>query len=134
MTLRDSLSYAQENQMQGFTTEQYMDILVKIVAREAVTDFSNEVKFFAVQCLTTLMDIFPSLVNGLVHAGLVTAMAALMQGSFGFVDLTEACIKAYEKIVMENPPAVLRSGAVAIMLQQMDFLETSSQQRIFRII
>lgn len=80
------------------------------------------------------MDIFPSLVNGLVHAGLVTAMATLMQGSFGFVDLSEACIKAYEKIVQENPPAVLRSGAVGIILQQMDFLETSTQQRIFRII
>lgn len=34
--------------MQGFTTEQFMDILVKIVTRDAITDLSNEVKFFAV--------------------------------------------------------------------------------------
>lgn len=48
MELRDALSYAQENQMHGFATEQYMDILVKIVVREGVTDLSNEVKFFVI--------------------------------------------------------------------------------------
>ena len=31
MELRDALSYSQENQMHGFQTEQYMEILVKIV-------------------------------------------------------------------------------------------------------
>ena len=64
--------------MQGFATEQYMDILVKIVSRDPLTDLSNEVKFFAVQCLTTLMDIFPSLVNALVQAGLLKGMTILM--------------------------------------------------------
>ena len=123
MELRDSLSYAHENQMQGFPTEQMMDILVKIVQRDPVTDLSNEVKFFAVQSLTTLMDIFPSLVNGLVNAGLVKGLVTVMEGSVGFIDLTEACIKSMEKIVLENPPAILRSGAVALILQQMDFLE-----------
>jgi len=99
-----------------------------------MTDLSNEVKFFIIQCLTTLMDIFPSLVNGLVNAGLVKAMTGVMQSSFGFIDLSEACIKAYEKIAAENPPAVLRSGAVGCILQQMDFFEVGTQQRIFRII
>lgn len=69
------------------------------------------------------MDIFPSLVNGLVHAGLLKGMTAVMQNSMGFIDLAEACIKAYEKIALENPPEVLRSGAVGCILQQMDFFE-----------
>jgi len=120
--------------MHGFMTEQFMDILVKILIRDPMTDLSNEVKFFAVQCLTTLMDIFPSLVNGLVNAGLVKGMTTVLQGSMGFIDLSEACIKAYEKIVVENPPAVLRSGAVACIFQQMDFFELATQNRIFRII
>lgn len=34
--------------MHGFTTEQFMDILVKIVNRDPITDLSNEVKFFAI--------------------------------------------------------------------------------------
>jgi hypothetical protein len=72
------------------------------------------------------MDIFPSLVNGLVNAGLAKGMTTVMQGSIGFIDLSEACIKAYEKIVVENPPAVLRSGAVACIFQQMDFFELST--------
>jgi len=44
------------------------------------------------------MDIFPTLVNGLVNAGLAKGMATVMQSSIGFIDLSEACIKAYEKI------------------------------------
>ena len=134
MQLRDALSYAQENQMHGFATEQYMDILVKIVTRDAITDLSNEVKFFAIQCLTTLMDIFPSLVNALVQAGLLKGMTNVMNNSMGFIDLAEACIKAYEKIAVENPPAVLKCGAVGSMLEQMPFFEMGTQLRIFRII
>jgi hypothetical protein len=117
MELRDALSYAQENQMHGFATEQYMDILVKIVARDPLTDLSNEVKFFTMQCLTTLMDIFPSLVNALVHAGLPKGMVNLIRNSLGFLELAEACIKGFEKIAMENPGAVLKSGAVAAVLE-----------------
>ena len=48
MTLRDSLSYAQENQMHGFMTEQFTEVLVKIVTRDPMTDLSNEVKLFAI--------------------------------------------------------------------------------------
>ena len=69
------------------------------------------------------MDIFPTLVNSIVNAGLVSGMTTVLQNCLGFVDLTEACIKAYEKIVLENPPVVLRSGSVPCMLEQMDFLE-----------
>jgi len=48
MELRDSLSYAQENQMQGFQTDAYVDALVKIVQKELMTDLGNEVKYFAI--------------------------------------------------------------------------------------
>jgi|TARA_B110000285_G_C15139367_1_gene629635 hypothetical protein len=120
--------------MHGFMTEQFMDILVKIVGRDIESDFSNEVKLFAVQCLSTLMDIFPSLVNGLVNAGLVKGLTTALQGCGDLVELAEACIKAYEKVVVENPPAVLRSGAVPGMLGQMPFFELATQNRIFRII
>jgi len=44
------------------------------------------------------MDIFPSLINSLVSAGLTKHMTSVLQNSFGFIDLSEACIKAYEKI------------------------------------
>jgi len=39
----------------------------------------------------------------------------------GFVEIGEACIKAFEKIVIENPGTVLKSGAVAIIIEQLDF-------------
>lgn len=64
--------------MHGFQTEQYLDILVKVINREIMTDLSNEVKFFSIQCLSTLMDIFPGSVNSLVHAGLVKGMSNVL--------------------------------------------------------
>jgi hypothetical protein len=48
MTLQTQLQFAQENSMSGFQTEQYMDILVKIISRDPITDLCNEVKFFSI--------------------------------------------------------------------------------------
>ena len=101
-----------------------------------MTDLCNEVKFFAIQCLTTLMDIFPQVCNSLVNAGLVKGVTTCLRTflGMGFIDLAEACIKAYERIVVENPPAVLKSGAIAFLLEQIDFLDMKLQQKIFKII
>ena len=120
--------------MHGFMTEQFMDILVKIVNRDMMSELGLEVKFFAIQALTTIMDIFPSLVNNLVNAGLVKGMTSVMQQSVGFTELSEACIKCLEKVVQENPPAVLKSGAIAVVLDQMPFFVQSTQKKIFKIL
>lgn len=37
------------------------------------------------------------------------------------VEVGEACIKAFEKIVVENPATVLKSGAIAILIERLDF-------------
>lgn len=50
-------------------------------------------------------------------------MVDLIQNSLGFLDLAEACLRAFEKIALENPVSVLRSGAVAAVLEQIDFFE-----------
>jgi len=100
-----------------------MDVLVKIINREMMSDLAPEVKYFAIQSLTTLMDIFPSLVNNLVNAGLVKGMTTVMQQSIGFTELSEACIKGIEKVVLENPAAVLKSGAIGVILEQVAFFE-----------
>jgi hypothetical protein len=44
----------------------------------------------------------------------------------GFIDLNEACIKALEKISIENPHAILTSGAMGSMLNMMDFFEITT--------
>jgi hypothetical protein len=80
------------------------------------------------------MDIFPSLCNSLVNAGLVNGLTSALKNCVGFIELAEACIKALEKVVIENPPAILKSGAVECIIQQMDFFVVSTQQRIFKII
>jgi hypothetical protein len=44
----------------------------------------------------------------------------------GFIDLNEACIKALEKISLENPYAILTSGAMNLVLNMMDFFEITT--------
>jgi len=57
-----------------------------------------------------------------------------MEGSMGFTDLSEACIKAFEKIAMENPYAVLTSKSLAFCLGMMDFFESNTQKRILVLL
>lgn len=55
-----------------------MEILVKLVVRDPITDLCNEVKFFSISCLVSLMDIFPSLINSLINHGLVKGMTGVL--------------------------------------------------------
>lgn len=52
----------------------------------------------------------------------------------GFIDLNETCIKALEKISLENPYAILTSGAMNLVLNMMDFFEIGTQKKIITII
>ncbi len=89
---------------------------------------------FTIQCLINLMDIFPTVCNSIVNHGVVKSLATILEGSLGFVDLNEACLKALEKISMENPHAVLISGTIGIFLNMMDFFEYATQARILNLI
>lgn len=89
---------------------------------------------FAVQCLTNLMDIFPSICNTMVSHGVVKALCDVMERSLGFIDLSEGCIKAFDKISLENPYAVLTSNALALCLNMMDFFESNTQKRILQLM
>jgi hypothetical protein len=120
--------------MHSFQTSAFADALTKIVARPPSTDLSNEVKLFAVQSLTALLDLFPGSVNQVVAGGLLPALQLVLQTSFSFVDLTEAVVKVLEKIVLENPPSVLRSGCLGSLAQQMDFLDANTQAKIFKVL
>ena len=53
-------------------------------------------------------------------------MTDILERSMGFIDLNEACIKAFEKISIENPYAILTSGAMGIVLNMMDFFEITT--------
>lgn len=90
-------------------------------------DMCGEMKFFAISSLTTLMDIFPQLCNSLVNLGFVRGIKYTMDLQLGQIDLNEACIKALDRIVVENPPAVLKSGAIPALLEQMDFYGVNTQ-------
>ena len=95
---------------------------------------SNFFIVFAIQCLTNLMDIFPTICNTIVNHGGVKCLAEVLERSLGYIDLNEACIKGLEKISLENPYAILTSGALGICLNMMDFFEYTTQKRIITIL
>ena len=80
------------------------------------------------------MDIFPNICNNIVKNGGVKCFAQVLERSMGFIDLNEACIKALEKISIENTHAILTSGAMNLVLNMMDFFEINTQKRIISII
>ena len=57
-----------------------------------------------------------------------------MESSLGFIDLSDQCIKAFEKIALENPYAVLTSKALCLALNMMDFFEMNSQKRLLTLL
>ena len=89
---------------------------------------------FAVQCLTNLMDIFANICNSVVNHGGVRALCEVLEKSMGFIDLNEACIKAFEKISVENPASILTSGAISLCMNMMDFFEHTVQKRIIQVL
>ena len=76
------------------------------------------------------MDIFPTICNTIVNHGGVKALCENLERNMGFIDLNEACIKAFDKISIENPYAILTSGALGLCLNMMDFFEFNTQKRI----
>ena len=80
------------------------------------------------------MDIFPSICNSIISHKGVNSLCDLMERNIGFIDLSESCIKAFEKISNENPYTILTSSAMALSLNMMDFFEYTTQKRIIQIL
>ena len=80
------------------------------------------------------MDIFPSICNSIINHGGVKCLTELFERNMGFIDLNEACVKAFDKISLENPYAILTSGAMALCLNMLDFFEINTQKRIVQLV
>jgi len=79
------------------------------------------------------MDISPNIVTHVVNAGGVKVLCDTMANALGFIELSEACIKALDKISHENPHAILTSQTLQITLNMFDFFEKTTQSRIVEI-
>ena len=71
------------------------------------------------------MDIFPTICNSIINHGGVKSICELLERSMGYIDLNEACIKAFEKISFENPYSILTSNALSLSLNMMDFFDVT---------
>ena len=80
------------------------------------------------------MDIFQNIGGAVVAHGGVKSVSEILERTMGYIDLNEACIKFLEKISIENPNAILTSGAIPMILNMMDFFENSTQKKILNMI
>ena len=123
--------------------DQLLPELMVVLHRPPLSDLSNEINstlliliiiVFTINCLTTLMDIFQNIGGAVVAHGGVKSVTEILERTMGFIDLNETCIKFMEKISMENPNAILTSGAIPMILNMMDFFENSTQKKILNLI
>jgi len=80
------------------------------------------------------MDIFPTVCGTIVNHGAVKSITDVLERTMGFIDLNDACVKCMEKISLENPYAILTSGAIGLCLNMMDFFEIPTQKRILTLM
>lgn len=70
------------------------------------------------QCLYSLIDIYPQNTNNMVAKGFITSMCSAMEEMMQMGDFTivEQCIKTFDKVSYENPHAILKSKAIPMSL------------------
>ena len=52
----------------------------------------------------------------------------------GDFTIVEQCIKTFDKVSYENPHAILRSKAIPMSLQSIDFFDNRTQERILNFL
>lgn len=93
-------------------------------------DISNEIKYMTIQCLNTLLDIWPQHTNTMVSLGIIAKMNEVMNETVGFMELAEACITVYEKISHESSGALLRADVAINCLNIFYFFDKTTQNKI----
>jgi len=87
-----------------------------------------------IQCLNIIIDIFQTHIPHLIATGLLAACAETMKESAGFVELSEECIKIFERMSHESPRPVLKSGVLLLCLNIFDFFDSNVQNKILQLM
>ena len=64
--LRNVLAMASESSLHKFPQETFCQKLVTLIKQPALMEISNEIKLMAIQCIVSIMDIYPHHVPYLV--------------------------------------------------------------------
>ena len=88
------------------------------------------------QCLYSLVDIYPQHVNNMVAKGYITNVCSSMEYMIQLFDniFLEQCIRTFDKVSQENPHSIMRSKAIPLCLGCIDFFDSRSQERILNFL
>ena len=67
LELSQNLPYAQENTMNDFSIDAYVEAINAIINSPTYSDVSSEIAFHSISSLISIMEIFPSSVNTIIH-------------------------------------------------------------------
>lgn len=80
------------------------------------------------------MDIYPQSIGNMIKEDLIKHMCDTMEQTMGDTMLAEFCIKTFDKISLENPQAVMKSQAITMSLNMIDFFDVATQAKILTLL
>lgn len=119
------LAMAQEDILASMHLDLLINSLITCLQKDAFPD----IVFYAMNCLTNIIDIIPS-ITGLIVARRGIAVLSSKLINFEFIDMAEQAIKLIEKISHESAVEILKEGVFEIMMNTLDFFESETQKRI----
>lgn len=138
MELSQSLSLAQENTMNNFSIDAYVEAINNIINTESYSDISSEIAFHSILCLINIMDIFPSSVNTIINksndkGSVIGALSNKIQ-NLEYIDVAEKSIKALERISSESAITILNNANLEAIMTMADFFELDTQILILKMM
>jgi E3 ubiquitin-protein ligase TRIP12 len=138
LELSQTLSLAQENTMNSFSIDAYVEAINTIINSPTYSDISSEITFHSILSLINIMDIFPNAVNTIINktnenGSVIGALSEKIQ-NLQYIDVAEKAIKALERISSESAISVLANASLDTILNMADFFELDTQILILKMI
>ena len=93
-------------------------------------------KLMAINCIQSLIDIFPQHVGYIVSIGLIQALNESIETgkNYGYLELVEEGIKCCERISLDSPREVLRSKVLTTSFEMLDVFSPHTQTKMLSLL
>lgn len=138
LELSQNLPYAQENTMNDFSIDAYVEAINAIINSPTYSDVSSEIAFHSISSLISIMEIFPSSVNTIINksndnGSIIGALSSKIQ-NLEYIDVAEKAIKALERISLESAASVLNGANLDLIFNITDFFELNTQIVMLKMV
>jgi len=110
------LSIAEDNQLNGFEYEHFIEQLLKCLYIEGIPD----IMLHSAACIYHIVELIPESAIVLVnHNGVQILIDKIT--NIEYIDVAENCIKVIEKISVEHANVIVENHAFSVLINYIDF-------------